>query len=288
MQHARFNPDRFHRSQLGLYAVLVPLALFMALPILFILFHAFKPLDELFAFPPRFLPGSPTLQNFADLFSQIDTGGIPFSRYLANSLVISLAVVVFSVLTGSLAAYALSKKKFGARALLFEINTLALMFLPVAVTIPRYLVMANLGLLDTLAAHILPLLAMPVGVFLIKQFVDQVPDELIEAARMDGAGDLRIFFQVIIPLVSPALATVAILSFQGAWNNAETSALFVDGEDLKTLAFYLGTLASSSGTTVAGQGMAAAASLLLFLPNLLVFILFQGRVMNTMARSGIK
>ena len=288
MKHARFNPERFHQAQLPLYLFLFPLALFMALPILFIVFHAFKPLDELFAFPPVFIPGHPTLQNFSDLFGQIDKGGIPFSRYLANSLVVSLSVVVLSVLTGSLAAYALSKKKFGARSLLFEINTLALMFLPIAVTIPRYLVMSQLGILDTVFAHILPLLAMPVGVFLIKQFVDQVPDELIEAARIDGAGDARIFFQVIVPLVAPALSTVAILSFQAAWNNAETSSLFVDGEDLKTLAFYLGTLASSSGTTVAGQGMAAAASLLMFVPNLIVFIVFQGRVMNTMARSGIK
>ncbi|MEI8094135.1 MAG: carbohydrate ABC transporter permease [Spirochaetales bacterium] len=288
MKHARFNPERFHKAQLPLYLFLFPLALFMALPILFIVFHAFKPLDELFAFPPVFIPGHPTLQNFSDLFGQIDKGGIPFSRYLANSLVVSLSVVVLSVLTGSLAAYALSKKKFGARSLLFEINTLALMFLPIAVTIPRYLVMSQLGILDTVFAHILPLLAMPVGVFLIKQFVDQVPDELIEAARIDGAGDARIFFQVIVPLVAPALSTVAILSFQAAWNNAETSSLFVDGEDLKTLAFYLGTLASSSGTTVAGQGMAAAASLLMFVPNLIVFIVFQGRVMNTMARSGIK
>src|SRR5699024_2859141 len=125
---------------------------------------------------------------------------------------------------------------------IFEINTLALMFVPVAVSIPRYLLIDKVGLLDSFWSHILPLLAMPIGLFLVKQFIDQIPDELIESAKMDGASDYQIFFRIIVPLVKPALATIAILTFQGVWNNVETSTLFVNDENLKTFAFFMSTL----------------------------------------------
>jgi multiple sugar transport system permease protein len=162
------------------------------------------------------------------------------------------------------------------------------MFVPAAVGIPRYLLIDEIGLLDTFFAHIFPLLAMPVGLFLVKQFIDQIPNELIEAAQIDGASDYTIFLKIIIPLVKPAIATIAILSFQLVWNNAETSTLYVNDESLKTFAFYMGTLASQEGNTVAGQGMAAAAALIMFIPNLIIFIFLQSKVMNTMAHSGIK
>src|SRR5699024_11008702 len=126
------------------------------------------------------------------------------------------------------------------------------------------------GLLDSFWSHILPLLAMPIGLFLVKQFIDQIPDELIESAKMDGASDYQIFFRIIVPLVKPALATIAILTFQGVWNNVETSTLFVNDENLKTFAFFMSTLAAESGNSVAGQGMAAAASLLMFVPTLII------------------
>ncbi|RNA68429.1 carbohydrate ABC transporter permease [Alteribacter keqinensis] len=285
----RINPDKFHRSQLKFYLFLIPLASFMAMPIIYIIFHAFKPIDELFAYPPRFFVQKPTFQNFIDLVNNTNATGVPMSRYLFNSIVITVAVVLLTVLISTMAGYVLSKKQFKLKKTMFEINTLALMFVPAAVAIPRYLLIDEVGLLDTFWAHIFPLLAMPVGLFLVKQFIDQIPNELIEAAQIDGASDYRIFLQIIIPLVKPAIATIAILSFQMVWNNAETSTLYVDNENLKTFAFYMSTLAvQSEGNTVAGQGMAAAAALIMFIPNLIIFMILQSKVMNTMAHSGIK
>jgi ABC-type glycerol-3-phosphate transport system permease component len=284
----KINPDKFHKSQFKFFAFLIPLAVFMALPIVFIFMHAFKPLDELFAYPPRFYVQKPTMQNFVDLFAQTSTTGIPMSRYLFNSIVVTLVVVFLTIIVSTMAGYVLSKKNFKLKKTIFEINTIALMFVPAAVAIPRYLLIEKLGLINTFWVHILPLLAMPVGLFLVKQFIDQIPNDLVEAAQLDGATDFQIFTKIIIPLVKPAIATVAILSFQLVWNTVESSTLYVNDEGLKTFAFYMSTLASVTGNSVAGQGMAAAASLIMFIPNLIIFIFLQSQVMNTMAHSGIK
>ncbi|WP_144697671.1 carbohydrate ABC transporter permease [Fictibacillus phosphorivorans] len=288
-QGTRMNPSKFHRSQLKFLAFLIPLAIFMALPIVYIFFHAFKPIDELFAYPPRFFVENPTLQNFVDLFTKTNDTGVPMSRFLFNSVVVTLIVVVLTVIISTMAGYALSKKNFKMKKAIFEINTLALMFVPAAVMIPRYLLIDELGLINTFLVHILPLLAMPIGLFLVKQFIDQIPDELLEAARLDGASDFQIFVRIIIPLVKPAIATIAILSFQLVWNSVESSSLYVNDEGLKTFSFYMSTLTSTvEGNNVAGQGLAAAASLIMFVPNLIIFIILQSQVMNTMAHSGIK
>jgi ABC-type glycerol-3-phosphate transport system permease component len=287
-QGTRINPAKYHRSQLKFYAILIPLAMVMILPIIFIFFHAFKPMNELFAFPPRFIVHQPTWENFKDLVFFAASSGIPFSRFIFNSLIVIVSVMFLSVFISAIAAYALSKMKFKFRAFLFEINTLALMFVPIAVQIPRFLVVDKSGIMDTYLAHILPLLAMPIGLFLMKQFIDQVPDELKDAAVMDGASELMVFRKVIVPVIMPAIATVAILAFQAVWNNTETSTLYVNNESIKTIGFFMSTIVSQNGNTVAGQGMAAAASLLMFLPNLIIFIFLQSKVMNTMAHSGLK
>lgn len=286
-QGTKMNPKHHHKSHFKFYAFLIPVAIFMIMPLVFIINHAFKPMNELFAFPPRFFVIRPTLENFRMLFATRAAGGIPMSRYLFNSLLISAIVVFFTIVVSTMAAYALSKKQFKVKKAMFEINTIALMFVPIAVAIPRYLIIANLGLIDTLLAHILPLLAMPVGLFLVKQFIDQLPNELIEAAKIDGAGDFRIYWQIVMPLIKPAIATMAILSFQAVWNNVETSDIFINEESLRTLAFYMQTL-TGADNSVAGAGMAAAASLIMFLPNLVIFIFMQSKVMDTMAHSGIK
>ncbi|MCM1224673.1 MAG: carbohydrate ABC transporter permease [Lachnospiraceae bacterium] len=209
------------------------------------------------------------------------------SRFVFNSVIVTATVVLASIIFSTMAAFALSKLKFKGKYMLMEINNAALMFVSVAVQIPRYLVVDTLGLKDNYLAHILPLLAMPVGLFLVKQFIDQVPDALIEAAYLDGAKDTTIYFKIIIPLIKPAIATTAILAFQSVWTNVETSNLYIDNESMRTLPFYLNTL-SSANNTVAGQGMQAAAVLLQFLPNLALFIVLRKSFMNTMANSGIK
>jgi len=284
----RMNPDKFEKGQIKLYLFVIPLALITGLPIVYIIFHAFKPMEELFAFPPKFITTNPTLDNFRQLFKASRSAGIPLSKYLFNSILITVTVVLSSMILSSAAAYAMSKLKFKGRDLIFNINQLALMFVPVAVMIPRYLVVEFLGLTDTYWSQILPLIPLPVSVFLLKQFVDTVPDSLIEAAYMDGATELHVYFKIIIPMIKPALATAAILVFQQVWSNLEASNYYVSDEGLKSLVFYMNTLASANGNSVAGQGVQAAASLLMFLPNLILFCFLQNKVMNTMAHSGIK
>jgi ABC-type glycerol-3-phosphate transport system permease component len=210
------------------------------------------------------------------------------TRYLFNSVVVTVAVVGASVTISAMAGFALSKFEFKLKKVLFEANILALMFVPAAVTIPRYFIVDRLGLTDNMLGHIIPVLAMPVGLFLIKQFVDQIPDALLEAAAIDGADNFLIFRAVVVPMIKPALATVAILSFQMAWNNTETSEIFINNETLKTFAFYMSTLTGNLENRVAGQGVAAAAALLMFVPNLIIFVFMQSKVIDTMAHSGLK
>ena len=284
----RINPKRYHRSQLKFYVILIPMSLFVALPILFIVSHAFKPMNELFAYPPRFFVRVPTLNNFRNLVTLASDSGIPFSRYLFNSILVTVVGVFLSILVTSLAAYGLSKLKFKGKKVLFEINTLALMFVPIAVTIPRYLTISRLGLIDSYFVLILPLIAIPVGLFLVKQFIDQTPNEIIESAKIDGASEMEIFLKIIMPIIAPAIATVGILSFQLIWNDVVGPSLYIDSESMKTLSFYFSTLAAVVGNPVAGQGMMAAASLIMFVPNIVIFIFLQSKVMNTMAHSGLK
>ena len=285
----RTNPDKFEKSQIKIYLMILPMVLLCGLPIIFIIFHAFKPMEELFAFPPKFITTHPTLDNFRKLAKASRSAGRPISKYVFNSLFITATVVFGSLVFSTMAAYALSKLRFKGRDVMMQINLIALMFVSVAVMIPRYLIVNKLGMIDTYWAEILPLIALPVGLFLIKQFVDQVPDSLIEAAYMDGAKEWQIYLKVIIPLIKPAIATAAILVFQQVWTNLETSNYYINDDSLKSLAFYMNTLTSTTTTnTVAGQGVAAAASLIMFLPNLILFCILQKNVMNTMAHSGIK
>jgi len=290
IRNSGINPKGFHPSQIKFYLILLPLAVIMVLPIIFIFSHAFKPPDELFAYPPRFFVTNPTFKNFSDLFTKMSNSGVPVSRYLFNSVLITIVTIAASIIVSTTAAYALSKKRFKLKKTLFAVNTVALMFVPIAVTIPRFLLIERLNLMDTFLVHILPGLAMPVGLFLIKQFIDGIPDEVIEAAQIDGASDVWIYWEIILPMIRPAIATIAILTFQATWNNADTSTLFINSESLKTFAFYLSTLTSTAAgaNVVAGQGIAAAAALIMFLPNLIIFILLQSQVMSTMSHSGLK
>lgn len=283
----KINPKSFEIGQLKIILLILPLVIFMGMPIIFIINHAFKPMEELFAFPPTFFVKNPTFENFTKLIKFSDSSGIPLSRYLFNSLVVTVITVGLALILTTMSAFALAKIKFKGRNLLTHINQVAIMFVSTAVLIPRYLVICNLGLIDNLLAHILPLVAMPVALFLVKQFVEQVPDSLLEAAYMDGATDFDVYVKVIMPMIRPAIATASILVFQQVWTNMETSSYFFSDDSMKTLTFYMNTLVNANNT-VAGQGMSAAASLIMFIPNLVLFIILQNKVMNTMANSGIK
>ena len=278
---------RIQRSQLPAYIALTPMVLLSLLPILYIVFTAFKPIGELFAYPPKFITLRPTFDNFRKLFEASENTVFPLSMYLFNSVVSTVLVVFLGMAIALCAAYVLSKKRFRVREFIFKMNTLSMMFVATAVSIPRYLVVKEVGLLDSFFANVVPMLALPVGVFLLKQFVDQLPNALVEAAKIDGANDYQIIWKIVLPIVKPAMSTVAILLFQHSWNSMEASNLFINTESLKTFAFYMNSL-SNSGNGVAGVGMSAAAALLMFLPNVILFVIMQSKVMSTMAHSGLK
>jgi ABC-type glycerol-3-phosphate transport system permease component len=288
MKRIVLNPKNFEKSQLKFHYLLLPLSLFMSLPIIYIFNDAFKPYTELFAYPPRLIVRRPTFENFRLLFRFSMESGIPMSRYLFNSLFVTTLVVLLTVFISSISSFALSKLQFRGRDLLFRINTYALMFVPIAVAIPRYLILVQSGIFNTYFAHIIPIIAMPVGLFLIKQFMDQIPKELLDAAVVDGASNWQIYFHILLPMTKSALVTVAFLAFQVSWMNTEASNLFVDQEALRTLPFYLQTIAQTSGNIVASRGVFAAGWLLLFVPNLLIFLFLQSKVIESMAQSGIK
>lgn len=283
------NPKKFSKSQIKFYIILLPIAAFMILPLIYTFCHSLKPLDELFAFPPKFLVQNPTLDNFKRLFKAGSTTFIPMSRYLFNSIVVTVLTVLINWVITVLAAYALSKKHFKFCGKLVSINQTALMFVGTALSIPTYFIISKIGLINSFWANIVPLVAMPVGLFLVKQFMDQTPDELIESAKLDGANDFQTVWKIIVPIIKPAIATVGILTFQSVWNNTSTSSLYIQEESLKTFAYYLNTLTmTTTGNSIIGVGMQAAASVIIFVPNLIIFIFMQSKVMNTMAHSGIK
>jgi len=260
----------------------------MAIPIIFTIGQAFKSLGELFMFPPSIIPLRPTTLNFRRLFLQSSMMAIPMWRFFINSFIVAALTVGFNLIVTVSGAYVLSKKKYRFNQVFFRINQVALMFVPVAVTIPRYLVISNIGIMNTYFAHILPVMAIPVGLFLVKQFIDIQPDALFEAAKIDGANDFYIVKNIVVPLTKPALATMAILSFQMTWGNTETSNMFITEEAMRTIAYFFNAIVSAASAAVGGAGIAAAAGLIMFVPNLIIFVIMQSKVMSTMSHSGIK
>lgn len=283
----KVDPKHFSVDQIKFYVILVPIAVLMVLPVVYMINEAFKPLGELYAFPPTLIAKEPTLNNFKKLFSLSDSTGIPMTRYLLNSVFVTIVTVILNVYITVACAFVLSKKgQYKVTKWFFSLNQMALMFVQVAVTVPRYIIIVRMGMIDTWAAHIFPLIAMPIGIFLMKQFIDDVPDALMDAAYVDGAGNFTVIRKIIIPMTRPAIATVAILTFQSAWQATEASNNFINSDVMKTIYYYLNALQTNNA--VASKGVVAAGTILLFLPNLVIFICMQSRVMSTMSHSGIK
>lgn len=283
----KVDPKHFSVDQIKFYVILVPIAVLMVLPVVYMINEAFKPLGELYAFPPTLIAKEPTLNNFKKLFSLSDATGVPMTRYLLNSVFITIVTVILNIYITVACAFVLSKKgQYKVTKWFFSLNQMALMFVQVAVTVPRYIIIVRMGMIDTWAAHIFPLIAMPIGIFLMKQFIDDVPDALMDAAYVDGAGNFTVIRKIIIPMTRPAIATVAILTFQSAWQATEASNNFINSDVMKTIYYYLNALQTNNA--VASKGVVAAGTILLFLPNLVIFICMQSRVMSTMSHSGIK
>ena len=271
-------------GNIGTFIFLLIIALFMLLPLVFVVSSAFKPLSELFIFPPKLFPMNPTLDNFKDLSSLLGDSWLPFSRYVFNSLAVTVIGTFGNIIFSSMAAYVLSKHDFPGKNILFQTVVLSLLFSTVVTGIPNYIIITKLHMINTVWALILPLLPSSLGLFLMKQFMDQmIPDTLLEAARLDGAGENRIFFSICLPLVKPAIMTLLIYSFQGIWNSTGGSYIF--DEKLKTLPTALNNIITSG---ISRTGVSSAVSLLLILPPIAVFLFAQSNILQTMATSGMK
>jgi ABC-type sugar transport system, permease component len=278
---------RFDFSGLFLYTFLTALGLLMLAPLVYMFSSALKPTSELFLFPPRFFVVNPTLKNFKDLLLATGTSIVPFSRYIFNSIVVSSFIVVGSIIIAAMAAYPLSKHDMPFKRFIFNMILLALMFAPQVTQIPQFIVIKELGLINTYAALIIPALAAPVSLFLMKQFLDQIPNALLEATRIDGGNEWTTFWKVVMPMLKPAWATLALFSFISAWNDPWSANIYTTTEDMKTLPLALQTLSGGYGV-VARTGTVAAASFLMVVPTILVFVITQRMVLETMAHSGIK
>ena len=266
-----------------IYGVLSLFGLFMLLPLVYVVSSAFKPLDELFVFPPRFFVKNPTLDNFADLLTIMGESWVPFSRYLFNTVVITAAGTFGCVIVTSMAAFILAKYKFPGSHLLFRVVVVSLMFSGYVTQIPNYLIMKELGWVDTLLAVIVPAMAMPMGLFLIKQYAESIPDVLIEAATIDGANLWHVYWQIMMPMCKPAWVTVIIFSVQSLWNSKATHYIF--SEELKTLPYALQQIMKGG---VSRTGVASAVTVVMMIVPIITFVLSQRQVMETMANSGIK
>lgn len=270
-----------------LYAFLTVFGLLMLAPLIYMVSSAFKPTAELFLFPPRFFVINPTFKNFQDLLLATGTSLVPFPRYIFNSIVVSACIVIGGVIFSAMAAYPLSKHNVPFKKAIFTMIIFALMFAPQVTQIPQFLVISKLGLINSYAALIIPFMAAPVSLFLMKQFLDQIPNALLEACKIDGASEWVIFWRVVMPMLKPACATLALFSFIAAWNDPFSATVYTTTESMKTLPNALQTLAGGSGV-VARVGTVAAASLLMVIPTISVFVITQRMVLQTMAHSGIK
>lgn len=270
-------------GNIGIGIVLLLAAAFMLLPMVYAISNAFKPLDELFVFPPRFFAKKPTLDNFTDLFTIMRQSWVPFSRYLFNTVFITAVGSAGCVLITSMGAFVIAKGTFPGKNLIFNIVVTALMFSGYVTSIPNYLVMSKLGWIDTYMAIIVPAMGMPMGLFLSKQYMEGIPDAVLEAAKIDGASLWDTFWHIVMPLSKPAWITVLIFSVQNLWNMRASN--FIYSEELKTLPYALQQILQGG---VARTGVGSAVTVIMMIVPISVFIFAQSNVMETMASSGIK
>nr|WP_317890763.1 carbohydrate ABC transporter permease [Paenibacillus arenilitoris] len=280
---------RVSRSWAGdimLFLVLAAVGYFMAMPLVFVISNAFKPINEILKFPPDFLVKHPTLTNFTDLYHLLSGSWVPFTRYLFNTFFIAIAGTAGHVLIASMAAYPLAKRKFPGRAMLFSVVVLSLMFSATVTQITNYMTMSWLGFLDTHWAVIVPAIGSSLGLYLMKQFMEQIPDALLEAAQIDGCSEFRIFWNVVMPVVRPAWLTLIIFSFQGLWGaGGAAGSMYIYSEQLKTIDYALGQILAGG---IIRTGPSMAATLLLLTVPILIFVLSQSSVIQTMSTSGMK
>ena len=273
--------NRSKGGDIGITIMLVILGLMMFIPMWYQVINAFKPLGERNLTPPKFYVMKPTFQNFFDLFSNINSTWVPISRYIFNTIIISVAATFGCLVLGSLTAYALSKIKFPGRIVTFKIIQYSLMISSTITGITNFFIFVGLGWLNTYWISIVPVWASTLGLYLMKNFIDQnIPDEMIEAARIDGAGELRIYWQIVMPLVKPAWLTLLVTTFQQVWNAGAST--YVWDESLKTFNTAITNISTVS------VGASSAGTVLMMSVPIIIFIINQSKVVETMGSSGMK
>ena len=277
---------KVNRSKTGnfiIFLVLLLFGLYSALPLILAVLQSFKPLNELYLYPPRFWVESPTLDNFFSLMDLMTGSWVPFSRYLFNTIFISVAGTVGHVIIAALCAYPLAKHKVPGEKIIFGIIVYSLMVQPTVADIANYQTMAVLHLVDTYWSVLIPAFGSSLGLYIMKNFIGVLPDSLLEAAKIDGAGEFKIFWRIVMPNAKPGWLTLAIFSFQSLWNG--TNSTYIYSEDLKTLSYALNQIVSGG---IQRTGAGAAVAVVMMIVPIVFFVLTQSNVMETMASSGMK
>jgi len=275
--------NRSYGGDVFIIIILTIFGLFFAYPLVYAINNAFKPLNEIFLFPPKLWVRQPTLNNFQDLFIIMSKSWVTFSRYIFNTVLITAVGTFGLIIIASMGAFVVSKYRFPGSKLFFSLVIVTLMFSGYVTAIPNYLVMTRLGWVDTYLSVIVPAFAMPIGFFLLKQFIDTIPNTLLEAAKVDGAKEWRIYLWIILPMIKPAWLTVMIFSVQNLWNARASN--FIYSEQLKTLPYALSQIIMGG---IARAGVGAAVTLFVMVVPLVMFIFAQSNVLQKMASSGIK
>ena len=280
-----FKPN-VSRSVFGnvmVFLFLLVFGVFFAFPIVYAIITAFKPMNEILIFPPRFFVRHPTLDNFIELSYMADSFWVPLIRYIFNSVLVSVLGTVGHLLLSSMAAYPLARHPFPGHRWIKQIVVLSLLFTASVTYLPQNVVMSQLKLINTYGALILPALQSSLGLYLMMNFMGTLPEEMLEAARIDGAREATIYWRIVMPNVKPAWLTLIIFSFQGLWNS--TGGSLVYSEELKVLPAVMAQITAGG---IARAGVSSAAALIMMLPPVLIFILSQKSVIQTMSTSGLK
>ena len=266
------------------FALLILFGLFTVFPLFYCIITSLKPLEELLIFPPKFYVVRPTLDNFRVLPALLSNLEVPLSRYVFNSLLIAVVTTLCSIIAGSMAAFTFSKSKIKGSKFVFNLITTMMLYNGTTLAVPQYLIFSKLGMIDTYWVYILPAIPSTVNCFLMKQFMDaSVPDALLEAARIDGAGVFGMYWRIVMPVMKPAIMTVLLFSFQSMWSVVPAGTVF--SEEFKTLPYVMSSIAMGG---IARSGSAMAVTVVLMLPPIMVFLITQSNVLETMGSSGIK
>ncbi len=268
----------------GITFMLILLGFVMFIPMYYVVIQSLKPLDELFMFPPRFYVINPTFDNFVDLFTLMGDSWVPFSRYIFNTVFITLCGTVGNLALASMAAYSLSKLKFPGRNAIFQIIVMSLMFHSTVNQVTHFIILSAFGWIDTYLSIIVPSMATTMGLYLMKQFMESsVPDTVLESARLDGASEFRTFLIIAMPMVKPAWLTLMIECFKSLWNSG--ASIYIHSEELKTFNYAINQIVTGG---VARSGAAAAAIVVMMLVPILIFVINQSKIIETMGSSGMK